>query len=96
MKLSKNINWILLLLVVVIMLVPLIFMKESEFEGADGQAEGLIGEINPDYEPWFEPLWEPPSGEIESLLFSLQVAIGAGFVGYVLGSFREKKNALNR
>ncbi len=31
------------------------------------------------------PLWEPPSGEIESLLFALQAAIGAGLVGFYFG-----------
>ncbi|MCG4586012.1 energy-coupling factor ABC transporter substrate-binding protein, partial [Anaerosalibacter bizertensis] len=55
------------------------------------QAEGVIEEINPDYEPWFESLWEPPSGEIESLLFSVQVAIGAGVIGYILGNMKGKK-----
>lgn len=81
----------LLLLIVAIILIPLIFMGGSEFEGADGEAEDVIQAISPGYEPWFEPLWEPPSGEIESLLFSLQVAIGAGTMGYILGTFREKK-----
>lgn len=96
MKTSK-INLILLLLVVVIVLIPLIFMGDSEFAGADGEAEGIIGEIAPDYVPWAEPLWEPPSGEIESLLFSLQVAIGAGTFGYIFGMLRERKKiARNR
>ena len=96
MKTSK-INLILLALALVIVLVPLVFMGDSEFEGADDQAGDIIGEINPDYEPWAEPLWEPPSGEIESLLFSVQVAIGAGIFGYIMGIFRERrKNADNR
>lgn len=96
MKTSK-INLILLLLVVAIILVPLIFMGDSEFEGADGEAEGIIAEINPDYEPWAEPLWEPPSGEIESLLFSVQVAMGAGVFGYIFGMFKERRKiAANR
>lgn len=96
MKISK-INLILLLLVVIIVLVPLIFMGDSEFEGADGQAGDIIAEMNPDYEPWAEPIWEPPSGEIESLLFSLQVAIGAGVFGYIFGMFRERRKiAANR
>lgn len=95
MKQSTKTNLLLLLLIVVIAIIPLLFMGDSEFGGADGQAEGIIGEINPNYEPWFEPLWEPPSGEIESLLFSLQVAIGAGTIGYILGTFREKKKIVN-
>lgn len=95
MKQSNKTNLMLLLLIVAIALVPLIFMGDSEFGGADGEAEGVIEEINPNYEPWFEPLWEPPSGEIESLLFSLQVAIGAGTIGYILGMFKEKKKIAN-
>lgn len=94
MKTSKT-NLILFLLVIGIILVPLIFMGDSEFEGADGEAEGVIFDINPDYEPWAEPIWEPPSGEIESLLFSVQVAIGAGTIGYILGMFKERKKVVN-
>lgn len=96
MKTSK-VNLILFFIVIAIVLVPLVFMGDSEFGGADGEAEGIIAEINPDYQPWISPIWEPPSGEIESLLFSVQVAIGAGAFGYVLGMFKErKKSALNR
>ena len=39
------------------------------------------------------PLWllpEPASGEVESLLFALQAAIGAGVVGFVLGRITKK------
>lgn len=90
MKQSNKKNLILFLLVVVITITPLIMMKDAEFEGADDQAGDVIKEINPDYQPWAEPLWEPPSGEIESLLFSLQIAIGAGSIGYILGIFKEK------
>ena len=43
------------------------------------------------YEPWFEPFWEPPSGEIESLFFCLQAGVGAGIVGFVLGRVTAKK-----
>ena len=55
------------------------------FAGADGRAMELIGEIAPGYAPWATPFFEPPSGEVESLLFALQAAIGAGFIGYYLG-----------
>ena len=84
-------NIILIMLIIAIIITPLILKKGSEFEGADGEAEGVIEEINPDYEPWLEPFWEPPSGEIESLLFSLQVAIGAGAIGYVFGLLRGRR-----
>ncbi|CEO90262.1 hypothetical protein SSCH_790007 [Syntrophaceticus schinkii] len=38
-----------------------------------------------------ESIWEPPSGEIESLLFALQAAIGAGFIGYYFGFVKGRK-----
>ncbi|MGA3674173.1 energy-coupling factor ABC transporter substrate-binding protein [Lysinibacillus agricola] len=83
-------NLLLLAIVVFLAIIPLFIQKGAEFEGADGQAEAAIGEINTDYEPWFESIWEPPSGEIESLLFALQAAIGAGFIGYFIGFMRGK------
>ncbi|MBA1334336.1 MAG: Cobalt ECF transporter, additional substrate-binding protein CbiN [Firmicutes bacterium] len=85
---KKNVavtNLILVLLVVALTVLPLFVVRDAEFGGADGEAEELIAEINPGYEPWFSPVFEPPSGEIESLLFVLQAAIGAGVIGFGLG-----------
>lgn len=89
MKLWKK-NVILILIVILIVVFPLIFLKGAEFAGADGLAGDLITEIAPDYEPWAESIIEPASGEIESLLFALQAAIGAGVVGFVLGRLTGK------
>ncbi|MBU7005844.1 energy-coupling factor ABC transporter substrate-binding protein [Phosphitispora fastidiosa] len=86
-------NLILILLVVLLAVVPLLMNRGAEFGGADGQAEEVITQINPDYQPWFSSLWEPPSGEIESLLFALQAALGAGFIGYYIGYVRGRKKA---
>lgn len=86
---TKNI--ILILLVVLLAVVPLWFKGGAEFGGADGQAEEAITQLQPGYEPWFESIWEPPSGEIESLLFALQAALGAGFIGYYLGYVKGRK-----
>jgi cobalt/nickel transport protein len=83
-------NLLLLFIVIILAVVPLFIQQGAEFGGADGQAEEAIGEIAPDYKPWFHALWEPPSGEIESLLFALQAAIGAGFIGYIIGFMRGK------
>ncbi len=91
---KKNIinkNLVLILLVVVITFVPMIFLKNAEFGGADGIAEEAIGKLDPDYKAWAKPIWSPPSGEIESLLFSLQAAIGSGIVFYYIGYMRGKK-----
>ncbi|MBB1023167.1 MULTISPECIES: energy-coupling factor ABC transporter substrate-binding protein [unclassified Dietzia] len=62
----------------------------GEFEGADGQAEGAISEVSPDYEPWFEPLLPELPGEVESGVFALQAGIGGGIVGYGLGVLRTR------
>lgn len=87
MKLSKmaKTNMILVILAVVLIITPLVINPNAEYGGADGEAETLITEIAPDYEPWFESFYEPPSGEIESLLFSVQAALGAGIIFYYLG-----------
>lgn len=89
---SKNI--FLLLLVVFIVAIPLIINPGAEYGGADGEAEGVIAEINPDVEPWFDPIWEPPSGEIESLFFVLQAALGAGVISYYMGYLVGKKKGM--
>lgn len=84
-------NAILLLLVVLLAVVPLAFNGESEFGGTDDQAQSVIATINPDYKPWLNALWEPPSSEVESFLFALQAAIGAGFIGYFFGYQRGRQ-----
>ena len=84
-------NLILSIIVIVLAVLPLITLKNAEFAGADGLAETAITEINPDYEPWFSSLYEPASGEIESLLFAVLAALGAGVAGFVLGRITAKK-----
>lgn len=81
-------NWLLLLAVVILTVTPLILRKGAEFSGADGQAEEAIKEIQPQYEPWFNSLIELPSGEVESLLFAVQAATGAGVIGYIIGLYK--------
>ena len=84
-------NLILIGLVIVLAAFPLWYCRNAEFGGADGMAGELIEETNPDYEPWFQPIFEPASGEVESLLFALQAAIGSGIVCFVLGRVTAKK-----
>ena len=88
--------WNLLLAagVVVRVAVPLLLWRGGEagttFGGTDDQAEDAIKEIRPDYTPWMEPLWKPPSGEVETLLFAVQAAGGAFVLGYVIGYLRKQ------
>lgn len=67
---------------------------DAEYGGADGEAEGVIMDLTEgSYEPIAEPFWEPPSGEIESLLFGLQAAFGAGIICYFLGYYKGKNQS---
>jgi cobalt/nickel transport protein len=88
---TRNLNIILLILVIVIAITPLILYQglgeeQAYFGGADDAAGDVI--VDSGYEPWFHSLWEPPSGEIESLIFALQAAIGAIIIGYFFGYWR--------
>lgn len=82
----------LLLLCVAIILSALIIGSKGEFGGADDQIEEKIVEVDKNYKPWFNSIWAPPSGEIESFLFAFQAAAGAGFIGYYIG---KKNNVQN-
>ncbi|MEU9736704.1 energy-coupling factor ABC transporter substrate-binding protein [Streptomyces sp. NPDC048002] len=100
MKKNTKVNLLLLLVVAALAVLPLALglgdHKEEPFAGADGEAETAITEIEPDYEPWFSPLYEPPSGEIESALFALQAALGAGVLAYYFGVRRGRREGEQR
>ena len=82
----KRTNWLLIAAVLLLTALPLWLVPRPAagpdgqpgeiFAGADSQAQKAIEEIAPGYQPWFAPLLEPASGEIASLLFALQAAIG--------------------
>ena len=84
-------NLILIALVIGLAIGPLFMAKNAEFAGADVRAQNAITEIDKNYEPWFSPIFEPKSGEVETFFFALQAAIGAGIVGYGLGYLRGRK-----
>ncbi|WP_282700454.1 MULTISPECIES: energy-coupling factor ABC transporter substrate-binding protein [unclassified Streptomyces] len=100
MSRNAKINSLLLLLVAALAVLPLVLglgdHKEEPFTGADAEAETAITELDPDYEPWFSPLYEPPSGEIESALFALQAALGAGVLAYYFGLRRGRRQGEER
>ena len=90
---KKKITTILILVVLcaIILVFPLMTIKDSEFGGADGAAEEAIAVVDPDYEAWADPILEPPGGETESLLFCLQTALGAIVIGYGFGYLVARK-----
>lgn len=85
---------LLLIFICIILAIGAFFLapRDAEFGGSDGGAETAITEVNPNYKPWFASLYEPASGEIESLLFTLQGSIGVGIITYVLGYHKGKKH----
>ncbi len=52
--------------------------------------------VAPHYQPWFQPLYEPASGEIESLLFTLQGSMGAAVIFYILGYMKGRQRDSER
>ena len=91
----KKTTWITILILVllcaVILIFPLMTIRDSEFGGADGAAEEVIANLDPDYEPWAESILEPPGGETESMLFCLQADLGAVVIGYGFGYLTARK-----
>jgi len=92
MKKQRIFNSILLILAAALVLAAFYMNPGSEFGGADGEAERIITAVDPDYEPWVSSLWELPGSETESLLFSLQAAIGAAVLAYGVGYFKGSRH----
>jgi len=86
---------IAVLAIILLFVVQFIYVStftDAEYSGSDGQGSDMIAEITGgEYEPWATPVWEPPSGEIESLLFALQASIGAIIIGYFIGYYKGKE-----
>lgn len=88
----RLVTGLLVLAVVALFALPLLLDGgASEYAGTDSQATGAIEDSG--YRPWFEPVFAPSSGEVESGLFALQAALGGGLLGYVLGRLRGRRSA---
>ena len=92
MNKNKTIIIVLLLLCVVIAVIPLITLGQTAaFGGADDAAGDMITSIDENYTPWFSAPFEKLfaggeiPGEIASLLFCLQAALGSGIFFFILG-----------
>jgi cobalt/nickel transport protein len=64
---------------------------QAKWEGSDDQGSAAIEATG--YTPWIQPLWTPPSTEVESLLFSIQSGLGAFVIGYFFGFYRGKRDS---
>jgi cobalt/nickel transport protein len=61
---------------------------QETWQGSDDMGSSAIEATG--YTPWISPLWTPPGTEVESLLFSIQSALGALVIGYFFGYYRGK------
>ncbi len=88
----KKINWniVLLLIAVLVVAACLLWAGSAEFGGTDNKATEIIEAS--DYKPWFDYLFAPSSPVVESFLFSLQAALGAGVLFYCIGYFVGRKS----
>lgn len=62
---------------------------ETEFGGSDAAATEALEAVGA--EPWFEPVFEPASGELESGLFALQASLGGAILGYAIGALHTRR-----
>lgn len=89
-------NTLLLLIALALLAAPfgLYGSRASEFAGTDDQAEAAIREVRPDYQPWFQSLFEPDETS-ERWLFKLQALSGLTLLGYCLFKLRQRNRAGN-
>jgi cobalt/nickel transport protein len=85
-------NWLLVAAVISLGVFPVLFVR-GKYAGSDGQGTEAITSLQPGYKPWFQPVVQLPSKEIESLMFASQAALGAGVVGFVIGLYRGRSLA---
>ena len=95
---SKNKKTVIVLLIaaVLIAVIPLFVKKGAEFGGSDDAGSVMVEEVHGEYEPWFTPVLETVlggeiPGEVESLIFCLQIGIGVGVIAFFMGRFVDRK-----
>ena len=95
---SKDKKLVISLLIVVMLMAitPIFVLKDAEFGGSDDAGSVMIESIQEGYEPWFTPVLENAiggelPGEVESLFFCLQTAIGVGVIAFCMGRMYERK-----
>ena len=82
---------IVMIFVVSFTLAPEPAEGEEGFGGTDSVVTSILEDNG--VEPWFSPLFEPGSGEIESGLFALQAGLGGAILGFALGQLRGRAAA---
>jgi len=88
---------LLIILTIVVAITPLFLIQGAEFEGRDGAGSEMVEEVTGgEYEPWFKPVLEmliggELPGEMETLFFCIQTAIGVGIIAFCFGYLAARK-----
>lgn len=94
MSKSRRTTIVLLAAIVVMFVLTLVIGGQvnkdqaASFLGTDSAATTAIADTG--YEPWWQPI-TTLAPEVESGLFAMQAAIGAGLLGFFLGTLRERR-----
>ena len=92
---SKWVTPVIIVLLVALFIISMVFgakktsSDEEGFVGTDDAAAEAAEQAGA--KKWIEPIFQPNSGEVESGLFALQAALGAGIAGYALGRMSGRK-----
>jgi cobalt/nickel transport protein len=81
---------VLIAIVIIIFIIPFVIHPNAPFSGTDGQGPEAIDEGG--YTPWINPMGFQPDELGEKVIFSLQVAIGAIILAYIIGYIKAKGN----
>ena len=95
MKMSNKTIYIAGFAVVFIMCLGIFVFTSGDWGGSDDAGGGAAEEhgVVPWLTDWIDAIYGELPGEIESLLFAIQAAIGAIIIGYFIGSAKSKKQA---
>ena len=94
-KLTRTQSLLGVAAILILIMLPLVLVHNTDFGGSDGAGSEAIEAIAPEYDTsWATNWWEPPGGETESMLFALQATVGGIFIGYAFGFFRGRKRGL--
>lgn len=93
---NKILISVLLLIAMLLIVLPLLFMRGASFGGSDDAGSKMVESIDGNYQPWAVPVLEKLIGgeipsEMETLLFCIQTGIGAGIIAFILGRMVERK-----
>ena len=88
-------NVLLALVALGLVVVPLFFIQGAEWGATDGLNTEAIQELQPDYEPWFEPFFNSAELGIERYMFGLQALLGSfvlsASLGWLVGRYRGRQ-----